>query len=101
MSIQQGNVGLVFTLTINDSAGGALDLTNATAQSIILKPPTGVAITRTASVVAPASNGQVRYTTVAGDLGMPGKWKVQAMVTMSGGQVWYSSTASFTVEANL
>ncbi len=101
MSIQQNNVGLVITLSVKDSTGAALDLTNASSATIRLKPPQGVALDKTASVVAPASNGQVRYTTVAGDLGMPGKWKAQAYVAMSGGEQWWSSTTEFTVGANL
>jgi hypothetical protein len=99
--IQAGATGMVITLTVQDEAGVAVNLTTATTTEIILKPPQGFAITKTASVVSPATDGKIRYVTEAGVLGVPGKWKAQAFVALSGGAEYYSTTIDFVVGANL
>lgn len=99
--IQAGAVGLAITLTVLDQSGAAVDLTGATTVQVILRPPQGFALTKTGSVVAPSTGGQVRYITEAGVIGTPGKWKAQAFVALSGGAEYYSTTIEFTVGANL
>ena len=98
--IQANAVGLVITLAVKDEAGAALDLTTATTTQIILKPPQGYPITKTATVPSPATDGKVRYVTEAGVLGVPGKWRAQAFVAV-GGNEYYSTTIEFQVGANL
>lgn len=99
--IQQNAVGLVITLTVKDEDGNTVDLNNATTTEIRLKPPQGYPITKSASVVSPATSGQVRYVTETGVLGVPGKWKAQAFVVLAGGNEYYSTTIEFQVGANL
>jgi hypothetical protein len=99
--IQANATGLAITLTVLDQSGAAVDLTTATTTQIILRPPQGFPVTKTASVVSPATDGKVRYVTEAGVLGTPGKWKAQAFVALSGGAEYYSTTIEFTVGANL
>jgi hypothetical protein len=99
--IQAGAVGMAITLTVRDQDEAIVDLTTATTAQIILRPPQGFALTKTATVVSPATDGKVRYVTEAGVLGAPGKWKAQAFVALSGGAEYYSTTIDFTVGANL
>lgn len=98
--VQQNAVGLTMTLTVKDEEGNALNLTGATTTEIRLKPPQGYPITKSASVVQPATSGKVRYVTEAGVLGVPGKWRAQAFVAV-GGNEYFSTTIEFTVGANL
>ena len=99
--IQANAVGMVITLTVKDESQAVVDLTGATTTQIVLKPPQGFAITKTATVVSPSTSGQVRYVTEAGVLGVPGKWKAQAFVVLAGGNEYYSTTIDFVVGANL
>ena len=98
--IQQNAVGLTMTLTVKDEEGNALNLTGATTTEIRLKPPQGYPITKSASVVSPATDGKVRYVTEAGVLGVPGKWRAQAFVAVAGNE-YFSTTIEFQVGANL
>jgi hypothetical protein len=99
--IQAGATGLTITLTVQDEAGTAVNLTSATTTEIILKAPQGFAITKTASVVSPASDGKIRYVTEAGVFSPPGKWRAQAHVILSGGSEYWSTIFEFQVGANL
>jgi hypothetical protein len=99
--IQAGAVGMAITLTVRDQDEAIVDLTTATTTQILLKPPQGFAITKTATVVSPSTSGQVRYVTEAGVLGVPGRWKAQAFVVLAGGNEYYSTTIDFVVGANL
>jgi len=99
--IQAGATGMVITLTVQDEAGVAVNLTTATTTEIILKPPQGFALTKTASVVSPATDGKIRYVTEAGVFNPPGKWKAQAHVILSGGSEYWSTIFEFNVGANL
>lgn len=99
--IQAGATGMVITLTVQDEAGAAVNLTTATTTEIILKPPQGFAVTKTASVVSPATDGKIRYVTESGVINPPGKWKAQAHVILSGGSEYWSTIFEFQVGANL
>jgi len=99
--IQAGATGMVITLTVQDEAGVAVNLTTATTTEIILKPPQGFALTKTASVVSPATDGKIRYVTESGVINPPGKWKAQAHVVLSGGSEYWSTIFEFQVGANL
>ena len=96
-----GAIGLVLTLTCTDETGAAVDLTTASTTQIIIRPPHGPAVTKTATVVGAATLGVLRYTTIADDLGVVGAYAAQAYVAFSGGTSFYSSRYEFSVAANL
>jgi hypothetical protein len=99
--IQAGATGMVITLTVQDEDGAVVNLSTATTTEIVLKPPQGFAVTKTASIVSPATDGKIRYVTEAGVMNPPGKWKAQAHVALSGGSEYWSTIFEFTVGANL
>lgn len=101
--IHVGDVGTIFNLTIKDRQKNGtkttLDVSGTTTQ-IVLKIPGGSKLVKSASFVTDGTDGQIQYTTVSGDITVPGNWKIQAIVT-SGTNVWNSEIKSFKVNRNL
>lgn len=95
-----GDVGTIFEATVVDETNTVVDLSSQTALSMIFRRPDGQKLTRTASLTTNGTDGKLRYTTVAGDLAMPGPWKVQAYVSITAGK-WTTDPVEFTVQDNL
>lgn len=99
--LQVGALGAVITLTLTED-GVAVDLTNATTTEMILESARGRRLTRTAWVVAPATDGVLQYATVAGDIAHAGRLRVQAHLAFDGGTTeFWSSVVEFDVGPNL
>ena len=101
--IHHNDIGTLFLVTVNDCVSGtstALDVSTATSLEIILKSPSGVASTKTATVNTNGTDGKIQYVTVDGDLNEVGTWRIQAKVSISGG-VYRSDVESFKVYENL
>ncbi len=97
--IHVGDIGTQITLSITD-AGTAVDLSSATTKQIIFLKPDRTKLTKTAEFATDGTNGQLKYTTIAGDLDLAGFWQVQAYVVLPTGE-WHSSTEMFEVSENL
>jgi len=98
--IHLGDVGTTFIVTVTNSSGGALAISNATVKELTFQRPDSTALTKAADFVNDGNDGKIKYTTITGDLSMTGSWKIQAhIVTPMGG--WRTSTANFTVLPNL
>lgn len=101
--IHEGDIGVVFTGTVKDG-GSVVDLSNFETVEMIFNPPNGAASTKTASAPTP-TNGKVVYTTVSGDINVPGRWAVQVKVTNASGdsspQTFYSEKFFFDVGSKL
>lgn len=96
-----GDIGYLFTVTITNDAGTALDISDASTLQMRFKSPAKTVTTQTAIFVTDGSNGQIQYTTAsADDLDMPGLWTIQARVAAAN---YDKSSAfdSFTVLKNL
>lgn len=78
-----GDTGTVITLDCGQ------DISAATARAIEVRKPDGT--TATWAAVASGSNS-IAFTTLAGTLDMPGRWRLQARVTLPSGQ-WRGETA--------
>lgn len=88
---QVDDIGTVITGTVKED-GAVVDLTaggDTTAQ-MLFNPPGGSILTKT-GVIGTPSNGQVAYTTISGDLSVPGRWTVVVKVTMSSPSRVFSS----------
>jgi hypothetical protein len=81
--VYTGDTGTVITLDCGQ------DISAASARSIEVRKPDGTAATW--SAVASGSNS-IAFTTLAGTLDMPGRWRLQARVTLPSGQ-WRGETA--------
>lgn len=60
---------VVGPVTVVDETGAVIDLSAATQTDFNFRVPGGVVITRAASFVTNGTDGQLTYTTVAGDWG--------------------------------
>lgn len=78
-----GDTGTVITLDCGQ------DISAATARAIEVRKPDGT--TATWAAVASGSNA-IAFTTLAGSFDMPGRWKLQARITLPSG-VWRGETA--------
>jgi hypothetical protein len=97
VTVQIGDVGTAFEVSVTNQDGSAFDLATATALHVAFRKPDGASASRAATS---PSAGVVRYVTVAGDLDQPGRWKVQAHVVTTAGD-WHTSVGVFKVKPNL
>lgn len=82
-----GDTGTVISLDCGQ------DISAASARSIEVKKPDGTTTSWTASA---SGTNAIQFTTLAGTLDMPGRWLLQARVTLPSGQ-WRGETAQLIV----
>jgi len=99
MGIHQGDIGTRLRVTVMDGAA-VMDLRTATTKEIVLRKPTGATVTKTAAFVTDGADGQIEYTTLAGDLDSDSMWQMQARVVLPSG-AWRTDVAYFPVSSNL
>lgn len=103
--IHQWDIGTVFTYTVLKADGSPEDLSGLTLadQRLIFRKPSGEALIKvpTWGDAGDGSDGQLRYTSVAGDLNEPGVWYWQPI--LDGLAAWDGGAdiKSFTVHPNL
>jgi len=97
--IHVDDIGTVFEITLVD-CDTPVNISAATAKSIIFSKPDGTTVAKTATFTTDGSDGKIRYTTIANDLDLDGKWKIQAVVVMPTGS-WSSNISTFAVKPNL
>jgi len=97
--IRVDDVGTVFTATIKDGTD-VVDISSASTKQFIFKPENGSSVTKSATFTTDGTDGKIYYTTVADDLSVEGKWKLQAYIVMSTGS-WRTDIYTFTVHSNL
>lgn len=95
-----GDLGTQIQVTLTDGNGDPIDLSDASEMVMILQDPEGTSVEKTATFTTDGADGGVQYETVAGDLAMSGKHKVQARVTLPTG-TWWSTIGVFKVADNL
>lgn len=98
--IHLNDIGTEIRVTVKDCNSNAVDISAATAMSIIFKKPSGTSVTKTASLYTDGTDGIVTYTAASGLFDEIGTWKLQAEVVAPNGQ-WNSSYESFKVYRNL
>ena len=84
----QNDTSPTLTDTLFDANGNAVDLTGATVH-FTMTDRFGVVVINaaTASIVAPATNGNVSYTWQSGDLANAGTYRARWIVTFAGGAI--------------
>ena len=97
--IHIGDIGTRFIVTVRDGEA-VCPLELATTLQIIFKRPDKQLLTKTATLVTDGSDGQIQYTTIAGDLSQAGAWSFQARIVSPAGE-WHSDIQPFTIYPNL
>lgn len=100
------NVGTQFLRNLLDQDGNPVDLTTASSITFRFRQPAAsgnpeVSIDRTGSVVGAPTDGVVQYTTVSGDLSVPGNWQVQVLVVFTGGRSFAAEATPFKVDQRI
>jgi len=80
--------------------GAVLDISTATAKSIIFRKPDGTIIEESATFLTDGTDGKIYYDTISTDLDLSGTYKVQGEVSINGG-TYRGSVSSFSVKCNL
>ena len=87
-----GDIGTIIRLTVKED-GVAVDLSSATTKELVFKKPNGTTVSKTALFETDGTDGILQYTTIAGDLDVAGRWKVQANLELAS---WSGHTQAVT-----
>ena len=101
---QLNDIGVTFIVTVKDCVSGTatvLNIASSTARQIILKSPSGVSVTKTASLHTDGTDGKISYRTADGDLNEVGTWRLQAKISFGATYVYNSEIETFKVYENL
>ena len=98
--VHVGDIGTAFRATIRDENGDTIDVSVAESLSLRFQKPDKTVLEFTPQLVGGGTNGIIEYVTVAGDLDMPGSWRLQAIVGMAG-DLWHSDIRNIKVYKNL
>ena len=97
--VHKDDIGTVFLVTLYDGST-ALDVSGAIVKQIVFQDADGTVTTQTATFTTDGTDGKIQYTTIADDLSVVGKWKIQGYVQLASGQ-WKSNVGNFRVYSNL
>jgi len=97
--IHVGDIGTVFEITVKDCED-IIDVSLATTQEVIFLKPDKTISTHTTEFQTTGVDGIVQYVTIADDLDLAGKWKIQFHVVLPTGE-WRSDIHTFKVYGNL
>ena len=97
--IHYGDIGVNFNITVMNGTA-VLNVSNANSINIILQKPDGSDLTKTATLVTNGTDGNIRYTSVSGDLDQIGTWQIQARVNF-GASVFSTDIQKFKVYRNI
>jgi hypothetical protein len=97
--IHYGDIGVNFNITVMNGTA-VLNVSNANSINIIFQRPDGSDLTKTATLVTNGTDGNIRYTSVSGDLDQIGTWQIQARVNF-GASVFSTDIQKFKVYRNI
>lgn len=97
--IHYGDVGVNFNITVMNGTA-VLNVSGADDIYIIFQKPDGSDLTKTATLVTNGTDGNIRYTSVSGDLDQVGTWQIQARVDF-GASVFSTDIQKFKVYRNI
>lgn len=97
--IHYGDIGVNFNITVMNGTA-VLDVSNADDIYIIFQKPDSSDLIKTASLITNGTDGNIRYTTVSGDLDQVGTWQIQAKVDF-GISVFSTDIQKFKVYRNI
>ncbi len=78
----------MIAVNLVDQNGKPVPLSGATTMEIILRDPSGKSLPKSAEFSGDGSDGQIEYTTVAGDIDVEGYWEIRGHVITPLGEWW-------------
>lgn len=92
-TVRKDDIGVKFTVTIMEPDPTdpdtliVKDISAATTKQLIFRKPTPdlTVVTQTAVFVTDGSDGQIRYTSILGDLDIAGRWSLEGQVVLPTG----------------
>lgn len=97
--IHYGDIGVNFNITVMNGTA-VLNVSNANSINVIFQKPDGSDLIKTATLVTNGIDGNIRYTSVSGDLDQIGTWQIQAKVDF-GASVFSTDIQKFKVYRNI
>ena len=100
--IHKNDIGTIFEVTIKDGSS-TVDVSSASSsgeKELLFLKPDKTSLTVDSSFKTDGTDGIIQYTTVANDLNVAGRWKLQAHLTLTAGE-WKSDVANFIVHDNI
>ena len=99
-AIHVGDVGTPFQFPCLDEKGGVLNVSAATTIRITFVRPDKSRFVVTPVFVTNGVDGLLQYSTVAGDLTLPGVYTTQVYVSWGTSPAWNSDIGTFKVQPN-
>jgi hypothetical protein len=97
--IHVGDVGIRFSVLIDDENGDSMDVSLATSKDILFRKPSGEIVSLPADCVNDCVDGLIEVITTD-ELDESGIWAIQARIEI-GESVYSSSVSNFTVFPNV
>lgn len=72
-----------FTCIVVDENNAAVDISAASAKSILFRKPDGTIVTQAATFTTDGTDGSIYYTTSTTDIDAVGVWKYRAEITLN------------------
>lgn len=98
--IQTGDVGVILKVTLLDENNSPINLGEATVLQFLIEKPDKTMVTGTGQLVNDGTDGQVFYSTLAGDLNQTGTYRYQVYFEV-GPLKKHSDVGKFKVLPNL
>ena len=93
--ITVGEFGKTVTITLQDAAGTAVNISSYTTRTVELVSPSGKKLSKTAAFQTDGTNGKITFSFASGDVDKDGIWKGQVYLSKTGEQ---SKSAIFEVD---
>ena len=100
-SIHVGDIGAVFEVTVRDQDDAVINIAAATVLGMTLRKPNGTLLEKTAVLSTNGTDGKLRYTAIAGDLNLAGRWQLSASVTIGASTKFTTDPYDFSIVDNL
>lgn len=99
--IAVGDVGTVWDITVKDG-GAAVDISAASAMSLLFNPPGAAVVTKTPVFTSDGSDGQIKYVSQPSLFTVPGTWTLQGKIEFTGPtRAFYTDLHRFEVGGQL
>lgn len=100
-NVRKNAIGVKIDVTVKED-GTAINLSSVTTKNYIVTKPDGTTqVTWAASFITDGTNGQLRYTTVSGDLDQVGRYQLQVDLAFPSSFTGRTDIGTFYVEDNL